>query len=111
MRLVRKLFGRSILIPWSSAGQRFAAVILVSSSLCAQSDGRQSDKSFERWAKAQALPLKTVEAGSSLEDLRRFKQLIVASAVIGPEIRLKRFLFLRSGQRSALYYIVFDYLI
>jgi len=46
------------------------------------SDAQQSAGSFERWAKAQAIPIQTVEPGGNTADLRRLKSIIGAARIV-----------------------------
>lgn len=48
----------------------------------AQSKLSTGSDHFERWAKAHAIPIQTVEAGNSVTDLRRLKPVIGAARVV-----------------------------
>jgi erythromycin esterase len=58
-----------------------AAVALVATLTCARSDAQQSSGSFDRWAKAHAVPVQTVELGGSIAGLRRLKPIIGSARV------------------------------
>jgi erythromycin esterase len=50
--------------------------------MCAHPDAQQGNESFERWAKAHAIRLQTVELRRDFDDMRRLKSLIGAARVV-----------------------------
>ncbi len=68
--------------PWPRVSRCFAAVAIVSASICAQTDTRQTGQSFEDWANTHAAPIQTVEPGGDLADLRPLKPIIGAARVV-----------------------------
>src|SRR5262245_31903793 len=58
------------------------AVAFAGSLMCAHPDAQQSGESFERWAKAHAIQLHTVELGRDVDDMRQLKSLIGAARAV-----------------------------
>jgi len=67
---------------WSRFYRYLTALAIVSASVCAQTDMRNSGESFERWAKAHATPIQSVEFGSGHADLRPLKSMIGSARVV-----------------------------
>lgn len=71
--------------PGSCVNRWIAAVTLLTASIdgsVAAVCARQGVEGFDRWAKAQAIRLQTVELGSGVADLRRLKPIIGAARVV-----------------------------
>lgn len=68
--------------PWPRVSRWLVAVALVAVLIGAHSVAQQSGDSFERWAKAHAAPIQTVEPGSGVADLRRLKPIIGAARIV-----------------------------
>ena len=69
----------------SCVNRWLAAVALVAASIGISyiaAGAQQGGASFERWAKANAVPIQTVEPGGGVDDLRRLKQMIGAARVV-----------------------------
>lgn len=67
---------------WPRASKVLVAVAFAGSMMCAHPGAQKSGDSFERWAKAHAIQLQTVELGSDINDLRQLKSLIGAARVV-----------------------------
>jgi erythromycin esterase len=62
--------------------QSLVSIALIVLAMCSHSDAQQTSEDFERWAKTQASPIKSVELGSDLADLRPFKSIIGSARVV-----------------------------
>jgi erythromycin esterase len=67
---------------WPRASRLLVAVAFAGSLMCAHPEAQQSDGTFERWAKAHAIQLQTVELGSDVGDMPQLKSLIGAARVV-----------------------------
>src|SRR5262245_24079887 len=67
---------------WPRVSRLLVAVAFAGSLMCAHPGAQQSNAGFERWAKAHAIQLQTVELKSDLGDMRQLKSLIGAARVV-----------------------------
>src|SRR5687767_318988 len=67
---------------WQRVYLYFAAVVIISASICAQTDTRQAEENFERWAKIHATPIQSVELRSDPADMRPLKSMIGSARVV-----------------------------
>ena len=79
MRFVREVFGFS---ERPRVRRWLVVVALLAALIGAHAAAQQGGDPFERWAKAHAIPIQTVEPGSSVADLRRLKPIIGNARVV-----------------------------